>query len=151
MDSLAGPLCKRYAVTHSDPKAGIGLPQNVGIRFQVLFHSPTGVLFTIFARATGSLSVAEEYLALEGGPSGFRPGFTCPTLLGYPIGSVVVFRLRGYHPLRLSFQCDSTRRDVVNSRRRPESSVMGPTTPRAQRLWAYMHWVWAPSRSLAAT
>ncbi len=59
--------------------------------FQVLFHSPTGVLFTIFARATGSLSVAEEYLALGGGPPGFKPGFTCPTLLGCPIRSAEPF------------------------------------------------------------
>ena len=59
--------------------------------FQVLFHSPTGVLFTIFARATGSLSVAEEYLALEGGPSGFKPGFTCPTLLGCPFRRAMSF------------------------------------------------------------
>jgi hypothetical protein len=49
------------------------------------------VLFTIFARATCSLSVAEEYLALEGGPSGFRPGFTCPILLGYSFGRVLSF------------------------------------------------------------
>src|SRR3954454_22728176 len=35
----------------------------------------------------GSLSVVIEYLALRDGPRRFRPGFTCPTLLGY--------RLRG--------------------------------------------------------
>ena len=59
--------------------------------FQVLFHSPKGVLFTIFARATGSLSVAEEYLALGGGPPRFRPGFPCPTLLGCRIRRTVGF------------------------------------------------------------
>lgn len=31
----------------------------------------------------GSLSVVIEYLALREGPRRFRPGFTCPTLLGY--------------------------------------------------------------------
>src|SRR5689334_14286631 len=31
----------------------------------------------------GSLSVVAGYLALGEGPPGFRPGFTCPTLLGY--------------------------------------------------------------------
>ncbi len=31
----------------------------------------------------GSLSVVIAYLALREGPRGFRPGFTCPTLLGY--------------------------------------------------------------------
>ena len=34
----------------------------------------------------GSLSVVIEYLALREGPRRFRPGFTCPTLLGYRIG-----------------------------------------------------------------
>src|SRR3954451_1706485 len=34
----------------------------------------------------GSLSVVIWYLALREGPRGFRPGFTCPTLLGYRSG-----------------------------------------------------------------
>ena len=34
----------------------------------------------------GSLSVVIECLALRDGPRRFRPGFTCPTLLGYRIG-----------------------------------------------------------------
>ena len=82
--------------------------------FQVSFTPLTGVLFTIFARATGSLSVAEEYLALGGGPPGFRPGFTCPTLLGCPIRRAVIFRLRGYHPLWRSFQRASARCSFCN-------------------------------------
>src|SRR3974377_2465286 len=34
----------------------------------------------------GSLSVVIECLALRDGPRRFRPGFTCPTLLGYRRG-----------------------------------------------------------------
>ena len=34
----------------------------------------------------GSLSVVIECLALREGPRRFKPGFTCPTLLGYQIG-----------------------------------------------------------------
>ena len=34
----------------------------------------------------GSLSVVIESLALRDGPRRFKPGFTCPTLLGYPLG-----------------------------------------------------------------
>src|SRR3954466_8606376 len=34
----------------------------------------------------GSLSVVIAYLALREGPRRFRPGFTCPTLLGYRSG-----------------------------------------------------------------
>src|SRR6516164_4115968 len=36
----------------------------------------------------GSLSVVIEYLALRDGPRRFRPGFTCPTLLGYRFGGL---------------------------------------------------------------
>src|SRR3954449_11704700 len=46
----------------------------------------------------GSLSVVIEYLALQDGPRQFRPGFTCPTLLGYRIGESFL-SLRDYHPL----------------------------------------------------
>src|SRR3954451_11312516 len=43
--------------------------------------SPWSGFFPSFARATGSLSVAREYLALRDGPRGFRPASTCPALL----------------------------------------------------------------------
>ena len=45
-EQLVGPLCKRYMVTHSY----IVLPPIVSIWFQVLFHSPPGVLFTFPSR-----------------------------------------------------------------------------------------------------
>ena len=51
---------------------------------------------------------------MGGGPPGFRPGFTCPTLLGCPIRSVDTFRVRGYHPLRLAFQSNSATYDIGN-------------------------------------
>ena len=52
----------------------------VGTRFQVLFHSPPGVLFTFPSRYC-SLSVIQEYLALGGGPPMFPQGYTCPVVL----------------------------------------------------------------------
>src|SRR5512139_2746770 len=39
--------------------------------------------FSPFPHGTGSLSVAREYLALEGGPPSFLPDFTCPAVLGW--------------------------------------------------------------------
>ena len=51
-----------------------------GARFQALFHSPPGVLFT-FPHGTGPLSVAGECSALEGGPPCFARGSSCPALL----------------------------------------------------------------------
>ena len=56
------------------------LPQFVNTGFQVLFHSPPGVLFT-FPSQYYALSVTKEYLALEGGPSDFPQGFSCLVVL----------------------------------------------------------------------
>ena len=73
------------------------LPQLVNTGFQVLFHSPPGVLFT-FPSQYYALSVTEEYLALEGGPSCFPQGFTCLVVL-WILPAFSRFRLRDFHPL----------------------------------------------------
>jgi hypothetical protein len=49
--------------------------------FQVLFHSPPGVLFTFPSRYWFAIG-GQEYLALEGGPPRFPQGFSCPGVLG---------------------------------------------------------------------
>ncbi len=54
----------------------------VGGRFQVLFHSPPGGLFTFPSRYWFTIG-GQEYLALEGGPPGFPQGFSCPGVLGW--------------------------------------------------------------------
>jgi hypothetical protein len=54
--------------------------------------------FPSFARATGALSVAREYLALGDGPPGFGPGSTCPVLLRIPLGPFPC-RLQDFHLL----------------------------------------------------
>ena len=73
------------------------LPLLVNTGFQVLFHSPPGVLFTFPSRYY-ALSVTISYLGLEGGPSGFPPDFTCLAVLWYQL-AVSVFRIRGCHSL----------------------------------------------------
>ena len=77
------------------------LPQLVNTGFQVLFHSPPGVLFT-FPSQYYALSVTKEYLALGGGPPDFPQGFSCLVVLrilliffGFPV--------RGFHPLWPAF------------------------------------------------
>ena len=60
--------------------AANGLPQLVGARFQVLFHSPPGVLFTFPSRYFVRYRLP-EYLALGGGPPSFPQDFTCPAVL----------------------------------------------------------------------
>ena len=66
--------------TKSTPSGLNALRLLVGTRFQVLFHSPPGVLFTFPSRYS-SLSVARWYLALERGRPSFTRGFSCPVLL----------------------------------------------------------------------
>ena len=73
------------------------LPQLVSAGFQVLFHSPPGVLFTFPSRYY-ALSVTISYLGLEGGPPGFPLDFSCPAVLWYQL-AVSAFRLRGCHSL----------------------------------------------------
>ena len=77
------------------------LPQLVNTGFQVLFHSPPGVLFT-FPSQYYALSVTKEYLALRGGPRFFPQGSTCLVVLWIP-PCLLTFRLRGFHPLWLAF------------------------------------------------
>ena len=73
------------------------LPQLVNTGFQVLFHSPPGVLFT-FPSQYYALSVTKEYLALRGGPRSFRQGFSCLNVL-WILLCCSSFRVRGSHPL----------------------------------------------------
>ena len=77
------------------------VPQLVNIWFQVLFHSPPGVLFT-FPSQYYALSVTKEYLALGGGPPDFPQGSTCLVVL-WILPCCSCFRLRGFHPLWLAF------------------------------------------------
>ena len=77
------------------------VPQFVDTGFQVLFHSPPGVLFT-FPSQYSALSVTEEYLGLRGGPRLFHQGSTCLGVLWIPL-LPAVFGLRGSHPLWPAF------------------------------------------------
>ena len=77
------------------------LPQFVNTGFQVLFHSPPGVLFT-FPSQYSALSVTKEYLALRCGPRSFPQGFSCLVVL-WILLSLICFHIRGFHPLRPAF------------------------------------------------
>ena len=77
------------------------LPQLVNTGFQVLFHSPPGVLFTVPSQYY-ALSVTKEYLGLRGGPRSFHQGFSCLDVL-WILPCLLSFRLRGFHPLWPAF------------------------------------------------
>lgn len=68
-----------------------------GFRF---YFTPLPGCFSPFPHGTGSLSVSQEYLALEDGPPIFRQDFTCLALLNM---SHLQFRIQDYHLLRLAF------------------------------------------------
>ena len=113
----------------------LSLPLLVNIGFQVLFHSPPGVLFTFPSRYY-SLSVTIEYLALGGGPPCFPPDSSCPAVLWIP-ACLRPFQLRDCYPLRFNFP------DVFVYVRFAFRRSATPVLRRAP--------VWALSRSLAAT
>jgi hypothetical protein len=139
------PLCKRYA-------SGIriiALRLLVGTRFQVLFHSPNRGSFHL-SLALLSLSVAEEYLALGGGPPRFTPGSTCLALLGifsrewhFAYGAVTLygqpFQTVQLDPALLTLAPGSDTR----------TKVPRPQQHKASGPWCFQ--VWAFPRSLAAT
>ena len=76
----------------------LALPLLVNIGFQVLFHSPPGVLFTVPSRYC-ALSVIREYLALGGGPPCFPQGFSCLVVL-WCSAMALHLHVRDFHPLR---------------------------------------------------
>jgi hypothetical protein len=64
-----------------------------------IYFTPLPGFFSPFPHGTGSLSVNDEYLALEDGPPIFRQDFTCPALLVSSSVPHTGFRVQGYHPL----------------------------------------------------
>ena len=65
------------------PKARTRLPPLVGTRFQVLFHSPPGVLFTFPSRYSCTIGRGRVF-SLGGWSPRFQPGLLdAPGLLGY--------------------------------------------------------------------
>ena len=103
LECLTLPACatRRTVLQKVRGRTSNVLPQLVNTGFQVLFHSPPGVLFT-FPSQYYALSVTKEYLALRGGPRSFSQGSTCLDLLWIPL-CLLSFPLRGFHPLRLAF------------------------------------------------
>ena len=85
---------------------------------------PSPGFFSPFPHGTSSLSVSQEYLALEDGPPIFRQDVTCPALLVPDLVPHRCFRVRGYHPLWLDFPDDSTNTDAKDWRLLPVRSPL---------------------------
>ena len=78
--TLPASVTRRTVLQKVRGPSYIDVPQLVNTGFQVLFHSPPGVLFT-FPSQYYALSVTKEYLALGGGPPDFLQGSTCLVVL----------------------------------------------------------------------
>jgi hypothetical protein len=89
-----------YAKGTLSPDLMIQLQLIVGIQFQVLFHSPSGVLFTFPSRYF-PLSVTDSYLALPRGRGRFRRHFSGAAVLGWYLITLSCLCLRGFHLLWL--------------------------------------------------
>src|ERR1700751_528464 len=111
----------------------MGLSRFVSTRFHVLFHSPSGVLFTFPSRYY-ALSVTTEYLALEDGPPRFRQGFSCPALLTNNPLRPHAFAYRTITVSGAAFQPTSTNMRFSYSARAIGHSNDCRTTPRHATL-----------------
>ena len=94
------------------------VPQLVNTGFQVLFHSPPGVLFTFPSRYY-ALSVAIQCLGLEGGPPGFPQDSSCLVVLWILLISLV-FNLRGFYTVLPTFPGSSDKPLRLNAVLNPE-------------------------------
>src|SRR5205814_3885206 len=93
------------------------------------YFTPLPGYFSPFPHGTSSLSVTEEYLALRGGPRGFRPGFTCPAVLRYSSRKAVRFRLQDYYPLWCGFPSTSANARLCNFPTRRQTDQDTPYNP----------------------
>ena len=99
--TLPAPATRRTVLQKVRGSSYKDVPQLVNTGFQVLFHSPPGVLFTVPSQYY-ALSVTKEYLGLRGGPRVFPQGFSCLVVLWIP-PCQLVFHVRGFHPLWQAF------------------------------------------------
>ena len=83
------------------------LPQFVNTGFQVLFHSPPGVLFTFPSRYWFTIGHSLVF-SLAGWSRLIQTGFLVSRPTQVSSLSSLSFRVRGSHPLSLTFPCDSS-------------------------------------------
>ena len=116
----------------------IVLQQFVSIRFQVLFHSPPGVLFTFPSRYWFTIG-RQGVFSLGRWSSQIPTGFHVSRGTRGHRREPQPFRLQDFHLLRSIFPDRSAKAEVGNSLTGPYTCLTGPTTPDEQRAWAYTH------------
>src|SRR5690349_4342961 len=95
---------------------------------------PSQGFFSPFPHGTGSLSVANEYLALPDGPGKFKQGFSCPALLRNHLKAELHFHLRGCHALWPAFPDRSINPIQSLVKSSPQLSAVSFQPPPTSRL-----------------
>ena len=114
-----------------------------GARFQVLFHSPLGVLFTFPSRYWFAIGHG-RVLSLGGWSPLLRTGFHVPGPTRGRASEATRIRVRGSHPLRPAFPCRSASVWLCNSARESRlSGWLAPQPPRSNALSLARARVWA--------
>ena len=128
---LAGSFFKRHAVTPTT--SGIRLRRIVGTRFQVLFHSPPGVLFTFPSRYLSAIG-HQGVFRLNGWSRQIHTEFqefrvtwdTIKQPQTYTYGTITLYGA--------AFQRTSPSPVVYHCSTRRQTGQDGPTTPTTQPL-----------------
>ena len=119
------------------------LPLLGGARFQALFHSPLGVLFTFPSRYWFAIGHRRVF-SLGGWSPLLRTGFHVPGPTRGRASEATRIRVRGSHPLRPAFPCRSASVWLCNSARESRlSGWLAPQPPRSNALSLARARVWA--------
>src|SRR5438270_6584899 len=98
--------------TQSPRPEGLRLSRLVGTRFQVLFHSPPGVLFTFPSRYLSAIG-HQGVFRLSGWSRQIHTEFHGLAATWGDVREASSFRLRGYHPVSRIFPNPSTNYDAL--------------------------------------
>jgi hypothetical protein len=112
---------------------GRQLRRIVGERFQVLFHSPPGVLFTIPSRYSSAIG-HQGVFRLTRWSWQIHGRFQESAATREHPQKVNCFRLPDYHRLRSAFPDYSTNSQLCNFSTACQHGKQGPTTPATQPL-----------------
>ncbi len=127
--SVTRGLIMQKARSHSCP-GGHRAPTACRQTVSGAISLPSLGCFSPFPHGTGSLSVAETYLALEDGPPEFTQDFTCLALLGCRNqGDQESFAYEAFALFGCTFQCIPLDSGLMTPRRPCRVLHSGPTTP----------------------